>query len=115
MGSYKQAALHDPKLRAFLKKIKVIDDPALTAIYPKYYAAIVSATLEDGRSVTKRVDDIPGFATRPMQRADFEVKFRKNVKAAMTAGQADDALGLIWALERQSDIQALFAPFAARA
>jgi 2-methylcitrate dehydratase len=115
MGSYKQAALHDPKLRAFLKKIKVIDDPALTAIYPKYYAAIVSATLQDGRRVTRRVDDIPGFATRPMQRTDFELKFRKNVKPTMTAGQADDALGLIWTLERQSDIQALFAPFATRA
>ena len=68
-----------------MKKIKVVDDPELTRLYPKYYATVVTATRDDGQTFTKRVDDIPGFATRPMQRADFTAKFKKNVVPVLGA------------------------------
>jgi 2-methylcitrate dehydratase len=110
LASYHAQALHDPTIRAFMKKIKVVDDPELTRLYPKYYATIVTATRDDGQTFSKRVDDIPGFATRPMARGDFEVKFRKNVTPFISKAQADDALGTLWSLERQTKVGEIFRP-----
>lgn len=111
LASYRPDALHDPKIRAFMQKIKVVDDPELTKLYPKYYATVVTATCSNGQTFTKQVDDIPGMATRPMQRGDFEVKFRKNVQPKIGATRAADALSRLWDLERQTDIPKLFEPF----
>jgi 2-methylcitrate dehydratase len=110
-ASYSDQALHDPRIRAFMQKIKVVEDPALTKLYPKYYATIVTVTRDDGQTFSKRVDDIPGFATHPMQRTDFEQKFRKNVTSRIGKQRADEALGTLWTLEHQSDISRVFAPF----
>ncbi|MEX3939341.1 MmgE/PrpD family protein [Paraburkholderia sp. BR10937] len=115
LASYRPEALHDPKIRAFTQKIKVVEDAELTRLYPKYYATIVSATLTDGQTVSKRVDDIPGFATRPMQRGDFEVKFRKNTVPVVGKARADDALGFLWSLDQQRDLSHLFAPLVVHA
>ncbi|MCP3710169.1 MmgE/PrpD family protein [Paraburkholderia sp. CNPSo 3274] len=115
LASYCPEALHDPKIRAFMQNIKVVEDPELTRLYPKYYATIVSATLTDGQTVSKRVDDIPGFATRPMQRGDFEVKFRKNAAPVIGKARADDALGFLWSLDQQRDLSHLFAPLVVHA
>jgi 2-methylcitrate dehydratase len=110
-ASYSDQALHDPGIRAFMQKIKVVEDPELTRLYPKYYATIVTVTRDDGQTFSKRVDDIPGFATHPMQRADFEQKFRKNVTSRIGKSRTDEALSTLWTLERQSDISRVFAPF----
>jgi 2-methylcitrate dehydratase len=114
VASYSQAALHDPKLRAFMKNIKVIDDQEMSQRYPKYYATVVSATRDDGQVFTKRVDDIPGSATRPMQRTDFAAKFRKNVTPVLGAAPADEALGVLWDLEHRRDVADVLAPLVLR-
>jgi 2-methylcitrate dehydratase len=110
-ASYSDQALRDPRIRAFMQKIKVVEDPALTRLYPKYYATIVTVTRDDGQTFSKRVDDIPGFATHPMQRTDFERKFRKNVTSRIGERRTEEALGTLWTLERQSDISRIFTPF----
>jgi 2-methylcitrate dehydratase len=114
VASYSQAALHDAKLRAFMKKIKVVDDPQMSKLYPKYYATVVTATRDDGQVFSKRVDDIPGSATRPMQRVDFAAKFRKNVVPVLGASSADEALGVLWELERRGNAADVFAPLVLR-
>ncbi|OTP66861.1 MmgE/PrpD family protein [Caballeronia sordidicola] len=111
-ASFSDKALHDPAIRAFMQKIKVVEDPVLTKLYPKYYATIVTATCDDGRTFTRRVDDIPGFATRPMQRHDFELKFRKNVASRIGDARTQEALQMFWTLEKQGNISQLFTPFA---
>jgi 2-methylcitrate dehydratase len=110
-ASYSDQALHDPRIRAFMQKIKVVEDPELSKLYPKYYATSVTATRDDGQTFSKRVDDIPGFATHPMQRADFEKKFRKNVRSRIGERRTEEALGTLWTLEQQSDISRIFTPF----
>src|SRR5256885_10340918 len=39
----------------------------------------ITAILADGRRVTREVNDIPGFAGKPMQRPDIDRKFRGNI------------------------------------
>lgn len=112
-ASYSEHALHDPAIRAFMAKITVVEDPELTKAYPRLYATIVTATLDDGRTITQRVDDIPGFASHPAQRADFERKFNKNVLPGIGASNAQAALRMLWNLERQQGVRGLLDPFSA--
>ncbi len=107
--SYELELVRDPALRTFMQKITVVADPELTAIYPKYYATIVTATLTDGSKVSKRVDDIPGLATHPMQKPDFEAKFRKYAGSHLSASQMDQVLRLVWRLDASDSVEPLLA------
>ncbi|MBT2790054.1 MmgE/PrpD family protein [Paraburkholderia strydomiana] len=110
VASYSKVALHEAKLRGLIKKIKVIDDPEMSKLYPRYYATVVSATRDDGKVFTTRVDDIAGSATRRMQRADFVAKFKKNVVPVLGVSSADEALDMLWGLELQSSVSEIFVP-----
>ena len=107
--SYELELVRDPALRTFMQTITVVADPELTAIYPKYYATIVTATLTDGSKVSKRVDDIPGLATHPMQKPDFEAKFRKYAGSHLSASQMDQVLRLVWRLDASDSVEPLLA------
>jgi len=106
--SYEHELITDPKIRAFMQKIKVTADPELTKIYPKYYATIIRATLNDGSQVSKRVDDLPGFATRPMQRTDYEAKFKKYGRHSLSTKQIDQTVQFVWQLDQKKDVSPIF-------
>ena len=72
-ASYGPEALHDPRVVTLLKLTTVREDPMLTALAPKQSPNVVAATLDDGRVVTERVDDLPGFAGRQPRTACFSL------------------------------------------
>lgn len=112
--SYTLKAIRNPDLRAFMQKITVVADPELTAIYPKYYATTIIASLEDGRRISKRVDDIPGFATRPMTRADYDNKFKKYAKETLSSEQIQSLLETAWRLDHQNGVDVIYKPLIAQ-
>lgn len=109
--SYTPEKLRDPGLRAFMQKITVQEDPALTAMMPKAVPNRVTAHLEDGRTISHQVDDLPGFVGRPMQRADAERKFQNNVAHHWPARQTRAVLDALWELEHQDDLGRLLKKF----
>jgi 2-methylcitrate dehydratase len=106
-ASYAPAALRDPKAAALLKLITVREDPTMTALVPKQSPNSVTATLDDGRVVSERVDDLPGFVGRPMQRSDAEAKFERNAKAILKSPQMARIANAVWTLERAGSVGAL--------
>src|SRR5262249_21821000 len=98
-ASYEPAALADPKAAALMKLITVREDASMTALVPKQSPNSVTATLADGRVVTERVDDLPGFVARPMQRSDAEEKFARNARGAIPAAQIKRISDAVWALD----------------
>jgi 2-methylcitrate dehydratase len=106
-NSYDDEALFDPRLLAFLKNVTVEVDPELTALYPRFYPTRVTAVCDDGKTYSKQVNDTAGFPTTPMGRAEYEQKFRKNVKGIMEEGQAAALLEQIWRIEECTDLSAL--------
>jgi 2-methylcitrate dehydratase len=102
-ASYAPAALYDPKAAALLKLITVHEDSALTALAPRQPNS-VTATLDDGRVITERVDDLPGFSGRPMQREDAEAKFERNAKPVLKAGQVQRISESVWSLDRAASV-----------
>jgi 2-methylcitrate dehydratase len=105
--SYAPEVLHDPRVVALLKVTTVREDPTLTALAPRQSPNIVTATLEGGRVVSERVDDLAGFAGRPMQRADVEDKFRRITNSILTNAQIARIAQAVWDIDRSNSVRAL--------
>ena len=97
----------DPRILAFMRKIKVSEDPALTARVGAAVPTRVTAILDDGRRIMREVDYAPGFAERPMTRAEVEKKFRGNVGKRWSNERTDTTLDALWKLDEATDVSAL--------
>jgi 2-methylcitrate dehydratase len=105
--SYTPQKLREPRILSFMKKIKVSEDPVLTARVGDVVPTRVTAILADGRRVSREVDDAPGFVKRPMTRTDIERKFRGNVAGRCPDARTGAVLKALWDLERTRDLAAL--------
>ena len=65
----------DPTIWKFLENVKVERNDELSALYAKAVANIVHVTLQDGRTLTKRVDYPLGNAFNPVSDKQLEGKF----------------------------------------
>ena len=106
--SYAPEKLRDPRILAFMHKITVREDPALTArTGPSTVPTRVTAILADGQRIVREVDDVPGFVGRPMGRPDIERKFRSNIGHRWPPQRTDATLQALWALDRTDDLSSL--------
>jgi 2-methylcitrate dehydratase len=96
----------DPTILAFMQKIRVSEDPKLTA---RVGAAPtrVTAILLDGQRISREVDHAPGFAERPMNRSEVERKFRGNVGKRWPQERTNATLQALWALDQTEDLSVL--------
>jgi 2-methylcitrate dehydratase len=106
--SYADANLRDPKILALMQKVTVKADPAF-ARQPKGNAPAtrLTATLTDGSSVVRQVDDMPGFPGLPLDRAGMEHKFRSNTAGRWPAARTDALLKALWDFEHAPDLRTL--------
>ena len=107
--SYLPAKLKEPRILAFMQKITVAEDPELTARVGDAVPTRITAILADGQRVSREVDDIPGFAGKPMQRPDIDRKFRGNIGKRWPRGKTEAVMQSLWVLENTQDIGALLA------
>jgi 2-methylcitrate dehydratase len=113
--SYTPDKLHDPRVLALMRKITVREDPAFAMITISVPPTRLTATLGDGRRITRLVDRMPGFPGQPMSRADVERKFRRNVNRRWPQERTDTVLQAMWALDRTEDLSALLAKLVVQA
>jgi 2-methylcitrate dehydratase len=105
--SYTPEKLRDTAVLAFMRKIKVSEDPALTARMGVLVPTRLTVTLDDGRRIIREIDDVPGFAKRPMGRADVEWKFYGNIGKRWSRGRTAALLQSLWKLESAPSLGAL--------
>ena len=105
--SFAPEKFRDPAVLGFMQKIKVVEDPALTARGEAAVPTRVTASLSDGQRISREVSHAPGFAERPMDRAEVEKKFMGNVGKRWPGVQAAAILQALWTLERAADVSAL--------
>jgi 2-methylcitrate dehydratase len=109
--SFAPEKLRDPRILAFMRKITVKEDPAFARPAGNAPSTRITVSLDDGRRITRQVDDIPGFPGQPMSRANVERKFRSNVRKRWPQARTDDVLQRLWSLEKNEDLGALFSRF----
>lgn len=108
LDSFSHDAIHDPKALALMAKMTANADPVLTAMMPKKIPIRISATLKDGRAISRQVDAVPGLGGMPMQRGDFERKFSDNVGKIWSEAQQGRVLDFLWNIDRQDKLDHLF-------
>jgi len=110
--SFSEQKFRAPAVLALMQKIKVAEDPVLTARRGGAVPTRLTAILSDGQRVAREVDHAPGFAARPMTRSDVERKFRGNVGERWRKEQTDANLRALWAIDQTNDLGALLGNFA---
>jgi 2-methylcitrate dehydratase len=109
--SYTPERLRDPHILAFMRKIAVKEDPAFAKPKGNAPSTRITVTLDDGRTIMRQVDDMPGFPGRPMSQADVERKFRGNVGKRWPRERTDAILQSLWTLERLDDLSSMLEKF----
>ena len=114
-ASFAPHMYRDPRILAFMQKIKVSEDPVLTARVGEAVPTRVTAILQDGKRITREVDLAPGFPGRPMTKAELERKFRGNVGQRWPEARTSTILEALWNLDRADDLAALLGKLALQA
>jgi 2-methylcitrate dehydratase len=99
----------DPKIWKFLENVTVQRNAELSSLYAKAVANIVHVTLEDGRTLTKRVDYPLGNALNPVSDKQLEGKFNALVVPFLGEQKAKRMIDLGWKLDEAKGVDELMA------
>lgn len=83
MRDYNEDNVNDDNILALTKKITVIENEELSALVPQKRASIIHINLQDGQTLTHRVDYPKGEPENPLSDNEIEEKF---ISLAMSSG-----------------------------
>ena len=106
-STYSEKKFRDPKILDFLKKITVVEDKALSSMYPEAVANRVTVKLSSGKVVSKQVNYHKGHPKNPMSDRDVEDKFQRLTRKILDKNHARRILDVVWNLEKAKDVSKL--------
>ena len=98
MGEYTDAAVNEPRNRAFSERVTIEVDDAIPV-----EAANVTVHFSDGNSQTEYVPHARGSTGRPMSDKDLEAKLKDLAAPHLPALQIVKLIEAIWSLDRLED------------
>jgi 2-methylcitrate dehydratase len=107
-ASFNPQRMHDPALRALISHMTIEPNPDFSHRYPDEVHCRLEVTTGSGSTHIAQGVYPKGFPQHPMSDADVEAKFRSCCADWLTARQCDRALELLWSLEAQPNLKALF-------
>ena len=109
-STYAPTKFRNKKTLDFLKKITVKEDKRLTALYPNEgIANRITVRTKSGRTLEEEVIFPKGHPKNPLTDGEVEQKFRKLTKRFLGEARTDEALSLLWSLEKVRDLSELTA------
>jgi len=109
-STYSTRNLTDAKNLGFIRKIRVVEDPEFTALYPeKGIPNRVTVTEGRGREISAQVVVPKGHPLNPMTRADIDAKFLHLTGMHLGEGTAKEALSRLWNLDQEGDLGSVLA------
>ena len=110
LDEFTEAALHDPKLRAFQSRVEMVLDPEIDRAPGNYWGGYVEVSTRDGRRLTGRVPSAKGDPQNPLDRSEFEAKARHLAAYAdaATPEEMDRIISRAWALRDATDLREFF-------
>jgi 2-methylcitrate dehydratase len=107
-ATYSDSNLGDREVLRLLAKIKVREDPGLTAMYPdRGMPNRVRIVTNDGRSLSEEVLVPRGHPLNPMTEEEVESKFLGLASGKLGRGRAEEALSAIRGLDRGTRVSDL--------
>jgi 2-methylcitrate dehydratase len=107
LQSFGEKRLQDAALRELMKKVRVVREPDFVDRYPTAMPTRITVRTREGKTYTKQKDLPLGHPGNPMSDAEVEAKFRQLVARRLGRARADRLIGLVWKLDRLTDIGAL--------
>lgn len=101
---FQPARFMDPKIWKFLESVTVERNAELSSLYAKAVANIVHVTLDDGRTLTKRVDYPLGNAFNRVSDQQLEGKFNALVVPFLGEEKAKKIIDLGWKLDQAENV-----------
>ena len=103
-SSYSGENLSDPGNLAFVKKVKVVEDPALTSVYPREIPNRITVQLRGGGVASAQVDIPRGHPEDPMTKDELEAKFLRLTSGKVKGPEGREALRRLWKLEGERGV-----------
>src|SRR2546426_1778051 len=103
-STYSEKKFRDPKILDFLNKITVVEDKALSSMYPEAVANRVTVKLSSEKVVSKQVEHHKGHPKNPMSDQDVEEKFLRLTRRILDKNRARRILDATWNLEKAKDV-----------
>lgn len=112
LADFTDAALREPRVRAFHDKVGMTLDPEVDRAYPRRWMGHVSVVTRDGRTLDKRIGSPKGDPDNALTRAEIEDKAMR--LAAYTgganAGEMKRIIARVWRLRDEADVRGFMQP-----
>jgi 2-methylcitrate dehydratase len=106
-AQFEPEKIADPLIRAQLRKVEVVADPEIEAVFPELQRVAVTITTTDGRELHKQLDYPKGDPRNPLTDAEVEAKFDSLAAPSLSAGARARLKDAVWNLESQPSITAV--------
>ncbi len=100
LNAYTPERLNDAKVRDLMTRIELVEDPALTAGYPKQRASRVKMTLTDGRQLEFFQPYRKGDPEQLLTDEEVDAKFMELATPVLGEAKARTLLAALWATEK---------------
>ncbi|MSP98105.1 MAG: MmgE/PrpD family protein [Betaproteobacteria bacterium] len=113
-ASFAHECLTAPSVTALMPRVKVRENERLSKLYPQGAPAKLTIRLKSGEELTHEIEYPKGHSRNPMDDAQVEDKFRSMFSAVGGTDQCEQALRVLWNIDKAKDIMIdLFEPLAA--
>ena len=100
--------LADPRIHALADRIKVEEDPELSRQFPEKVPSRIEVMTVDGRKKIATVEYPRGHFRNPMTDKEVDAKFIDLATRVLSRRQSNKLLSLLWNLDGQDNLDAIF-------
>jgi len=111
--SFSEGRIRDPKLKDLMKKITVVPNSEINALFPQIKRAKITVTMTNGQQYTTQTDVAKGDPEDPLTNQEIIDKFRANTEKTLGRQRTDKIIETTWTLDSLnniSDYMNLFVP-----
>ncbi|MEM2430059.1 MAG: hypothetical protein QW779_05950, partial [Nitrososphaerales archaeon] len=91
----------------FMKKVKVIENPELTKLYPEAVPNTIKIKKKNGDILEKTIIYPKGYWKNPMNDEEIENKFKSLAQRVYSQDRINEILKVLWRLDKLTNIKEL--------
>ena len=108
-ASFAEERLRDPAVKEIMRKVKILEDPALSAMYPEGAPGRITILTRSGEPRVAEIRYPKGHEKNPMTDGEIERKFIELSASRLSAEQREKFIEAIWQFESVQDVRTVTA------
>lgn len=107
LDAFTPDVIRDPAVRDMMRKVEIVADPELDALYPEKFPSRVEITMAGGQVYRAGLDYAKGSPGNPCTRADTDDKFRRLASPVLGDARVREIIDMTRRLEDVRDVRVL--------